>query len=60
MLQFAADQNSPTLCLLVHHDDATREVAYNSGAENAVKAAGTEGWTVISVKTDWSRVFSFQ
>jgi phosphoglycolate phosphatase-like HAD superfamily hydrolase len=60
MLQFAADQSSPTLCLLVHHDDAVREVAYSSGAENAVKAAGTEGWTVISMKRDWSRVFSFQ
>jgi phosphoserine phosphatase len=60
MLQFAADQKGPTLCLLVHHDDATREVAYSSGAEKAVKAAGTEGWTVISMKTDWKRVFSFQ
>lgn len=60
MLQFAADQNGPTLCLLVHHDDATREVAYSSGAEKAVKAAGTEGWTVVSMKTDWNRVFSFQ
>jgi phosphoserine phosphatase len=60
MLQFVADQNGPTLCLLVHHDDAAREVAYSSGAEKAVKAAGTAGWTVISMKYDWNRVFSFQ
>jgi phosphoglycolate phosphatase-like HAD superfamily hydrolase len=60
MLQFAADQNGPTLGLLVHHDDATREVAYSAGAENAVKEAAINGWTVISVETDWNRVFSFQ
>jgi hypothetical protein len=56
----AADQKGPTLCLLVHHDDSIREVAYSAGAEKALKAAGTEGWTVISMKTDWNRVFSFQ
>jgi phosphoglycolate phosphatase-like HAD superfamily hydrolase len=60
MLQFAADQNGPTLSLLVHHDDATREVAYSAGAGQAIKAAAKSGWTVISVETDWNRVFSFQ
>jgi phosphoserine phosphatase len=60
MLQYAADQSEPTLCMLLHHDDETREVAYSSGAEEAVKEAGTRGWTVISMKTDWNRVFSFQ
>jgi phosphoglycolate phosphatase-like HAD superfamily hydrolase len=60
MLQFAADQRGPTLCLLVHHDDATREVAYSAGAEQAIKTAATQRWTTISMKKDWSRVFSFQ
>jgi phosphoglycolate phosphatase-like HAD superfamily hydrolase len=60
MLQFAADQNGPTLCLLVHHDDATREVAYSAGAEQAIKTAATQHWTTVSMKNDWSRVFSFQ
>jgi phosphoserine phosphatase len=60
MLQYAADQSGPTLCMLLHHDDETREVAYSSGAEKAVKTAGTEGWTVVSMKNDWNQVFSFQ
>ena len=60
MLQFAAGQSGPTLCMLVNHDDETREVKYSSGAEKAVKEAGTQGWTVISMKNDWDRVFAFQ
>jgi hypothetical protein len=60
MLQFAADQKHPTLCLLVSHDDAKREVNYSAGAENAVKDAGTDGWTVISMENDWKQVFAFQ
>jgi len=60
MLQFASDQKHPTLCLLVHHDDSEREVAYSAGAEKAVETAGTDGWTVISMKNDWKRVFTFQ
>jgi hypothetical protein len=46
--------------MLLHHDDETREVVYSSGAEKAVKEAGTQGWTVVSMKNDWNRVFSFQ
>jgi hypothetical protein len=60
MLQFAAGQSGPTLCLLVHHDDAAREVAYGAGAEQAMKTAATHGWTVISMKTDWKRMFTFR
>jgi hypothetical protein len=60
MSQFAADQSSPTLCLLVHHDDATREVVYSAGAEQAIKTAAPQHWTTVSMKRDWSRVFSFQ
>jgi hypothetical protein len=60
MLQFASDQKLPTLCLLVHHDDAVREVAYSAGAEQAINTAATQRWTTVSMKKDWSRVFSFQ
>ena len=60
MLQFAADQERPTLCLLVSHDDAEREVEYSAGAEKAVATAGTDGWTVISMKNDWQQVFAFE
>jgi phosphoserine phosphatase len=60
MLQFAADQERPTLCMLVQHDDAKREVEYSSGAEQSIKTAQTDGWTVISMKNDWKQIFSFQ
>ena len=59
MLQFAADQERPTLCMLVGHDHAEREVEYSAGAEEAVATARTAGWTVISMKNDWKQVFAF-
>jgi phosphoserine phosphatase len=43
--------------LLVHHDDAEREFAYDEGAEKALEAARARGWTVISVKKDFRTVF---
>jgi phosphoserine phosphatase len=43
--------------LLVHHDDADREFAYDSGAEQALAEAGRKGWTVVSMKDDWTTVF---
>ena len=59
MLRFAAGQVRPTLCLLVSHDDSEREVEYSTGADEAVTTAGTDGWTVVSMKHDWTQVFSF-
>jgi phosphoglycolate phosphatase-like HAD superfamily hydrolase len=44
--------------LLVHHDDATREFAYDTGTEHALEAAKAQGWTVVSMKNDWSTVFA--
>jgi len=43
--------------LLVHHDDAEREFAYDAGAERALDEAATRGWTVASMKNDFSTVF---
>ncbi len=39
--------------LLVHHDDADREFAYDEGAEKALAAAEARGWTVVSMKEDF-------
>ena len=44
--------------LLVHHDDADREFAYDTGAEHALSEAKTRGWTVVSMKRDWTTVFA--
>jgi FMN phosphatase YigB (HAD superfamily) len=58
MLRFARSPTRPALRLLVAHDDAEREFADPSGAEQAFERATTQGWTVISMRDDWSRVFS--
>jgi len=44
--------------LLVSHDDAEREFAYTAGAEKVSEAARAQGWTVVSMKDDWARVFA--
>jgi hypothetical protein len=58
MLQFAGDASRPALRLLVLHDDEEREFAYTAGAEQAVEAAATRGWTTISIREDWGTVFA--
>jgi phosphoserine phosphatase len=57
MLEFAESSGLPYLNLLVHHDDALREYAYDNGAEKALQLAGERGWTIISMKDDFARVF---
>ena len=42
--------------LLVDHDDEEREFAYTSGAERSLAEAKELGWTVVSIKDDWSTV----
>jgi phosphoserine phosphatase len=58
MLRFAGRKGRPALRLLVLHDDAEREFDYVKGAEQALDQAKTDGWTVVSVKDDWARVFA--
>lgn len=57
MLQFSQAGAHPSLQLLVLHDDAQREFDYVAGAEKALDLAKTSGWTVASIKDDWTRVF---
>ncbi|MGH3702993.1 MAG: HAD family hydrolase [Agromyces sp.] len=45
------------LALLVHHDDdGGGDPPYDKGAERALAAAPDRGYTVVSVKRDWSRI----
>jgi hypothetical protein len=44
--------------LLVRHDDAEREFDYVAGAEKALELATTRGWTVASMRDDWTHVFA--
>jgi phosphoserine phosphatase len=43
--------------LLVEHDDEEREFAYLKGAERSLSRAKELGWTVVSMKDEWSSVF---
>lgn len=58
MLQYAHRADRPALRLLVLHDDAEREFDYVAGAETSLETARAQGWTVISMKDDWSTVFA--
>jgi phosphoserine phosphatase len=57
MLEFAHRADNQTLRLLIRHDDADREFDYEAGAEEALDRAKTGGWTVVSMKDDWTTVF---
>jgi phosphoglycolate phosphatase-like HAD superfamily hydrolase len=57
MLDFAQHADRPFLRLLVLHDDSEREFDYVSGSEQALDRARASGWTVVSIKNDWSKVF---
>ena len=57
MLEFTHHADKPTLRLLVLHDDAEREFDYTAGAEQALERADADGWTVVSMKNDWTTVF---
>ena len=58
MLRFAGGRGRPALRLLLDHDDDAREFAYRAGAEESLRVAADDGWTVVSVKDDWATVFA--
>ena len=43
--------------ILIRHDDAEREFAYDTGAEQALAGAKEHGWTVVSMRDDFKAVF---
>jgi len=65
MLQWVAAGGGPRFMGLVHHTDAQREFAYDRKSnvgklDKALDDANSKGWTVVDMKNDWNRVFSFQ
>jgi phosphoserine phosphatase len=64
MLEYTAGSAHPTLCLAIDHDDAAREFAYEGAsvtqpdAESLRDTARMQGWTVVSMRDDWNRVFA--
>jgi hypothetical protein len=71
MLEWTGAGAGARLRMLVYHDDARREYAYGPAgglpqaavgtfSESLMTEAKTRGWTVISMKSDWRHVFSFE
>jgi hypothetical protein len=62
MLRYTKTGEGPRLALLLHHDDAEREFAYDrefrlSPLAEALDKADEYGITVVSMKRDWNAVF---
>ena len=71
MLEYVTAGDGARLAMLVLHDDGKREYAYTPARgmrDNKVGAfpqklydeAKQKGWTVISMKNDWKRIFAFE
>jgi hypothetical protein len=70
MLEWTGAGDGARLKMLVHHDDSFREYAYGPAgglpdskvgtfSDTLLAEANSRGWTVISMKNDWKRVFPF-
>jgi phosphoglycolate phosphatase-like HAD superfamily hydrolase len=70
MLEYTKAGDGARLAMLVLHDDAEREYAYGPALGLPDTKVGTftqalydearnDGWTVISMKNDWRRIFAF-
>jgi hypothetical protein len=65
MLEYTQAGDGARLMMLVHHDDDKREYAYGAKSKvgtfpDALMAeAKKKGWSVISMKNDWKRIFAF-
>jgi hypothetical protein len=62
MLQWTTAGPGPRFAMIVHHTDATREWAYDRAShvgrlDRAWDEALAKGWTVVSMKDDWNRIF---
>jgi hypothetical protein len=71
MLEYTGAGEGARLSMLVLHDDATREYAYGPAQGLPDTKVGTftpalyaeakkKNWTVISMKNDWKKIFSFE
>ena len=62
MLEWTTSGPGPRFGLLVHHDDADREWAYDRQSsigrlDRGLDEAADRGWTVVDMKKDWSNVY---
>lgn len=65
MLQWTTMSGRRSLGMLIHHTDAVREYAYDRASpfgrlDKALDASAINGWSVVSMKDDWKRIFRFE
>lgn len=66
MLEWTQSGKGKRLMLLVHHDDATREYAYDMNSkigtfsQSLFDEANQNHWKIISMKNDWKVIFPFE
>jgi phosphoglycolate phosphatase-like HAD superfamily hydrolase len=71
MLEYTGAGDGARLMMLVLHDDAKREYAYGPAtglpdtkvgafSQALYDEAKKKGWTVISMKSDWKKIFAFE
>jgi phosphoserine phosphatase len=63
MLEWTTSAPGARLGVLVRHDDAEREYAYDRKSsmgklDRGLDEAGPRGWTLISMKDDWKQVYA--
>ncbi len=58
MMEYSRGRSGPSFQLLVNHDDAVREFAYAEKDGASLRAAATNGFTVVSMKNDWRVIFA--
>jgi phosphoglycolate phosphatase-like HAD superfamily hydrolase len=61
MLEWVTSGSGARLGMIVHHDDAAREYAYDRDSHlgklsRGLDAAPKKGWSLISMKNDWRRI----
>ncbi len=65
MLQWTSTGTGARFGLIVHHTDSVREWSYDRTShigklDKAWDEANAKGWTIVSMKDDWKKVFSFE
>jgi hypothetical protein len=62
MLEWTTSGQGPRFGMIIHHDDAEREFAYDREShigklDKGLDEAPKRGWAVVSMKDDWKSVF---
>ena len=71
MLEYTWAGDGARLSMIILHDDAKREYAYGPAQGLPATKVGAftqalydqaqkQGWTVISIKDDWKKIFTFE